>query len=79
LQRGVDRGEFHAMNMKYAVYVVLAPMLFLALWKHSLGTCCDAGSQLIPQEYIAVQLEAILNGLSLRQTSAALLLESSAP
>ena len=78
LQRGVDRGEFHAMNMKYAVYVVLAPMLFLALWKHSLGTCCDAGSQLIPQEYIAVQLEAILNGLSTGQTATPLLQEDPA-
>ena len=78
LQRGVDRGEFRAMDLKYAVYVVLAPMLFLALWKHSLGTCCDAGSQLIPQEYIAVQLEAILNGLSTGQTATPLLQEDPA-
>jgi hypothetical protein len=42
---------------------VLAPLLFLATWKHSFGTC---GTQLIPEEYIAVQLEAILNGLSIR-------------
>lgn len=79
LQRGVDRGEFRAMDMKYAVYVVLAPMLFLALWKHSLATCCDAGAQLVPEDYLALQLETILNGLSTRQTSTALILESSAP
>ena len=28
LQRGVDRGEFRPMDMKYGVYTVLAPMLF---------------------------------------------------
>lgn len=69
LQRGVDRGEFHPMDMKYAAYVVLAPMLFLALWKHSLGSCCDAGAKLVPEDYIALQVETILNGLSLRQTA----------
>ncbi len=72
LQRGIDRGEFRAIDMKYGVYVVLAPMLFLALWKHSLGICCDANAQLDPQEYIAVQLETILNGLSIQQTKAPL-------
>jgi TetR/AcrR family transcriptional regulator len=67
LQRGVDRGEFRAIDMKYGVYIVFAPMLFLAMWKHSLGTCCDAGAQLVPEDYIALQVETILNGLSIRQ------------
>ena len=64
LQRGVDRGEFRPMDMKYGVYTVLAPMLFLAMWKHSLGMCCDVGSALVPHEYIAAQVETILHGLS---------------
>lgn len=66
LQRGVDRGEFHPIDMKYAVYIVLAPMMFLAMWKHSLGSCA-ASAELVPEEYIAVQVETILNGLSVRQ------------
>lgn len=73
LQRGVDRGEFRAIDMKYGVYVVLAPMVFLAMWKHSLGTCCEAGAQLVPQDYIALQVETILNGLSVRPNSHPLL------
>ena len=68
LQRGVDRGEFRAIDMKYGVYIVLAPMLFLAMWKHSLGACCNAGARLVPEDYIALQVETILNGLSIRQT-----------
>lgn len=67
LQRGVDRGEFRPIDMKYGVYVVLAPMLFLAMWKHSLGTCCDAKAQLVPEEYIAVQTETLLYGLGAHQ------------
>ncbi|MDD5335648.1 MAG: TetR/AcrR family transcriptional regulator [Rhodoferax sp.] len=69
LQRGMARGEFRPIDMKYGVYTVLAPMLFLALWKHSLGTCCTADAQLVPEEYIAVQVETILNGLCIPNTS----------
>lgn len=31
LQRGVDRGEFRALNLDYAVYAVLSPMIFLMM------------------------------------------------
>jgi TetR/AcrR family transcriptional regulator len=50
--------------MKYGVYSVLAPMMFLAMWKHSLGTCGDARVDLVPEEYIASQVNTILFGLS---------------
>ena len=69
LQRGIDRGEFRSIDMKYGVYIVLAPMVFLAMWKHSLGTCCEAGAQLVPEDYIALQVETILNGLNIRPIS----------
>ena len=64
LQRGVDRGEFEPMDLKYGVYTVLAPMLFLAMWKHSLGTCSAAGMEIDPDRYITVQVETILRGLA---------------
>lgn len=70
LQRGVDRGEFRPVNMKYAVYTVLGPMLFLALWKHSYGTLSDAKDHLVPQEYLAAQIEGILMGLNVRPDTA---------
>lgn len=67
LQRGIDLGEFGPINMKYGVYTILAPMLFLATWKHSFGTCSDAGATLVPEDYLAVQVETILYGLCSRQ------------
>jgi TetR/AcrR family transcriptional regulator len=70
LKRGVERGEFRPVNMKYAVYTVLGPMLFLALWKHSYGTLSDAKDHLVPQEYLAAQIECILMGLNVRPKSA---------
>jgi TetR/AcrR family transcriptional regulator len=63
LQRGIDSGEFRVMNLKYGVYTVLAPMLFLATWQHSFGTCKDFVADLNPTEYIALQVETILHGL----------------
>jgi TetR/AcrR family transcriptional regulator len=66
LQRGVDRGEFEPMDLKYGVYIVLAPMLFLAMWKHSLGTCTAAGMEIDPDQYITLQVETILLGLAKR-------------
>jgi TetR/AcrR family transcriptional regulator len=65
LQRGVDRGEFQLIDMKYGVYTVMAPLMFLAMWKHSLGTCVGA-AKIDPEAYIAVQAETLLAGLSVR-------------
>jgi TetR/AcrR family transcriptional regulator len=67
LQRGVDSGEFRPIDMTYGVYVVLAPMLFLSMWRHSWGTCTNS-TALVPEQYIAVQVETILNGLCLPPT-----------
>jgi TetR/AcrR family transcriptional regulator len=68
LQRGIDRGEFAPLNMKYAVFTVLAPMIFLQLLMHSNTACYDPAqaSELIPQEYLESQLQIILAGLCLR-------------
>lgn len=62
LKRGVARGEFRPMDFDYGAYLVLAPMLFLALWKHSLGTCCGDHTQLDPEKYLAAQLDMLLHG-----------------
>lgn len=66
LQRGVARGEFRPIDLKYGVYTVLAPMLFLAMWKHSFGPNSLGQDNLVPDEYLAVQIDTILNGLGVR-------------
>jgi TetR/AcrR family transcriptional regulator len=63
LQRGVDRGEFRPFDLKYGVYTVLAPMLFLVTWKHSFGTFSEAAERIVPEDYMQVQIENILYGL----------------
>jgi len=69
LQRGVDRGEFRAIDLKYGVYIVLTPMIFLMTWSHSLGACAGAPESLVPEEYLAAQVDTILHGLCISSPS----------
>lgn len=64
LQRGMDRGEFRTIDLKYGVFTILAPLLFLALWKHSFGAQTSQVMSLVPEKYLATQLETILYGLT---------------
>lgn len=66
LQRGVDRGEMRVPDPEYAIYCVIAPMIFLIMMKHSLGACVPQDHPLDPQRYIAAQLETMLQGLCVR-------------
>ena len=63
LQRGVDSGEFRPLDMNYGIYTVLAPMLFLLMWKHSLGACAPDDAPIVPEDYITVQIQTMLQGL----------------
>jgi AcrR family transcriptional regulator len=42
LRRGIERGEFRAVDVDHAVFCVIAPMLIAALWKNSLEPHDDA-------------------------------------
>jgi len=64
LQRGVERGEMRAdLPLDYAVYCLIAPMIFLLTWKHSMAPCVPAEQQLDPQRWLDVQADLILHGL----------------
>ena len=64
LRRGIDSGEFAPVDVDHAIYAVIAPMLFLMLWKHSAGVCVDGESPSIPKRYLAIQAETVLHGLA---------------
>jgi len=63
LQRGIDRGEFTPVPVDLAIYTVLAPMVFLMLWRHSTSICVDRDAPFDPDRYIALQAETVLRGL----------------
>lgn len=64
LQRGIDAGEFHPLDLNYAVYSVIAPMIFLILAQHSSGICVRGDQPLDPEQFIASQLAIVLHGIN---------------
>ncbi len=63
LQRGIDRGEFRPVDMPYAIHAVMAPLIFLVMWKHSMAPCCDAASTIDPEKFIALHADLMVRGL----------------
>jgi len=71
LERGVARGEFRELDIDYAVFTIIAPMIFLIMMKHSLGACAPQDYPLDPQRYIDSQVDAILGGFLVRPGASA--------
>ncbi len=69
LQRGVDRGEFEVADLDYAIYPVLAPLVFLALSRHSQGMCVDGSQPIAPDRYLDAVADTLLRGLCVRSAA----------
>ena len=69
LQRGIDRGEFRAMDLDTAVYSLIAPMIFLLMWKHSMAPCCPPSDRLDPVAFLDTQVDLLLGGMLVRPTN----------
>ncbi len=64
LQRGIDSGEFRAVNVELTLLSVMSPLLFLVMWKHSMGPCCPSHEQIDPEEFISQHARLLARGLS---------------
>jgi AcrR family transcriptional regulator len=60
-ERGVSRGEFRPVDIDVMTQVLIAPMLMLITWKHSIGPCNQGN--LNPMAFIASFLDMALHGL----------------
>ena len=70
LQRGIDSGEFRPLDLDYAVFSIVSPMIFLIMMKHSLGACVPQDYPLDPERYVRSQAEALLQGICVRDEAA---------
>jgi AcrR family transcriptional regulator len=61
LRRGIEQGEFRPVDVDHVVFCVIGPLLFTALWKHSLGPHDDRPLN-VPAVFRA-HLDLLLNGL----------------
>ncbi|MBS1794937.1 MAG: TetR/AcrR family transcriptional regulator [Acidobacteria bacterium] len=62
LRRGIERGEFRAVNVDDAVKCIIAPAIFSILWKHSLEP--HGGAKLDIESLFQTHFELIIHGLA---------------
>lgn len=63
VQRGIDRGEFRELPVHEVAHALMAPMIFMALHRHSFGACPVHGMALDPATLLRTQLDLVLRGL----------------
>ena len=64
LQRGLDSGEFRAIDVDDAVHSVMAPLIFLVMWKHSMGSCSGTQPPLDPEKFITNHADLLVRGMA---------------
>ena len=69
LERGTQRGEFRILNPHYGFYAVLAPIMFVALWKNAPHLSGTDGLSMDVSKYLDMQIDILLSGLSLQPTT----------
>jgi len=62
IARGVERGEFRPVDPWGVMPLFVAPVLMMALWKHSLGRHTDI--QLSPRLVLGAHIDMLLRGLA---------------
>ena len=68
LERGVQSGEFRALDTEQAVHAVVAPMIFLMMWKHSMGACAASAKIVDPEQFIHMQVDVLLHGMTAQKS-----------
>ena len=63
LQRGAERGEFRTVATDEITLVLSAPILFMALHKHSLGACGIQDLVRDGNRVVETHIDLVLNGL----------------
>lgn len=61
--RGVARGEFRPVPEHEVAHALMAPMIFMALHRHSFGACPVHGVELDALSVLRTQLDLVLHGL----------------
>jgi TetR/AcrR family transcriptional regulator len=64
LERGVKSGEFRNIDLEQAVHIIVAPMIFLMMWKHSMGACASSAKIVDPEQFIHMQVDVLLHGMT---------------
>ena len=64
VQRGIDRGEFRPVPVHEVAVMLVMPIIFLALHRHSFGCCQVEGSEMDPMSVMRTHMDVALRGLA---------------
>ena len=71
VQRGIDSGEFRPMPVHEVAQALMAPIIFMAIHRHSFGACPVLGGVNVePTLVLNTHLELVLRGLEVRKPAA---------
>ncbi len=71
VQRGIASGEFRDLPVHEVAHALMAPVIFMALHRHSFGACPVVGVEMDPAVMLRTQLDLVLRGLQVREAPAA--------
>lgn len=64
VERGIASGEFRALPAHEVALALMAPIIFMAIHRHSFGACPVVGAvEMDPQAVLDAQLDLVLGGL----------------
>ena len=67
VQRGIERGEFRPMPLHEVAHALMAPIIFMAIHRHSFGACpVHGGVEVDPTVVLDTHLDLVLRGLEVR-------------
>lgn len=61
LRRGMESGEFRRLDLDTAIDVIIAPILMLLIWRHSMTGCHNDADD--PRVYLQTHLDLVRQGL----------------
>ncbi len=70
VQRGIDSGEFRPMPVSEVATALMAPLIFMAVHRHSFGACPVHGAEIDPCTVLDTHLDLVLRGLEVREPAA---------
>jgi AcrR family transcriptional regulator len=67
VQRGISSGEFRPMPLHEVAQALMAPVIFMAVHRHSFGCCpVHGGIEISPENVLNTHLDLMLRGLQVR-------------
>jgi len=70
VQRGISRGEFRPMPLHEVAHALIAPLIFMALHRHSFGACqIQCSVAMDPVVMLQTHFDLVLRGLEVRDGS----------